>query len=423
VKSEIAVVLGALLLLATSAAGQQAPVETAAQTAEPNWRFKWDDHPSVLFGDDLRIDFRFRLQTHLRGSEAEMGDSADSDLARRRIGVQGTFKKVLDFEVEREISNGRDPWRDVFVNYRQYETAEVQAGKFKLPFGLDENTSATNLDFVYRSMASERLAPGRDRGVMVHGRVVNKIVRYELGWFAHDGKNARNSDNTQVYGDATMAGRLSVQPFRKHHPLLKDMLLSVAFTGSHVDEGFPGLHAHTALDAPFYTSQVWVNGSRQRTGLEFRWRPGPASLKAEYMRVSTERRGESTEDADLEPLVASGWYVSGTWAVTGEKKADDLTTPRRPLFRGGWGAIEAAARIEGLRFGSLDAEIASSSPRADVVLGNADHAVTLGVNWYPVRHIKLQMNVIREHIANPLLGPAPDSPTFWSRVLRFQIDL
>ena len=41
--------------------------------------------------------------------------------------------------------------------------------------------------------------------------------------------------------------------------------LSVAFTGSHVDEGFPGLHAHTALDAPFYTSQVWVNGSRQRT--------------------------------------------------------------------------------------------------------------------------------------------------------------
>jgi hypothetical protein len=45
------------------------------------------------------------------------------------------------------------------------------------------------------------------------------------------------------------------------------------------------------------------------------------------------------------------------------------------------------------------------------------------MNWYPVRHIKLQMNVIREHIANPTLGPAPDAPTFWSRVLRFQIDL
>ena len=28
--------------------------------------------------------------------------------------------------------------------------AEVRAGKFKMPFGLEENTSATNLDFVYR---------------------------------------------------------------------------------------------------------------------------------------------------------------------------------------------------------------------------------------------------------------------------------
>ena len=79
------------------------------------------------------------------------------------------------------------------------------------------------------------------------------------------------------------------------------------------------------------------------------------------MRVSTERLGESLEDTDLEPLVASGWYVSGTWALTGEKKADDLTEPRRPLFRGGWGAIEAAARVEGLRFGSLDTEIASTA--------------------------------------------------------------
>lgn len=422
-KIAVAPALAALVLLATSAAAQPPPAEAPSQAAEPSWRFKWDEHPSVLFGDDLRIAFRFRLQTHVRSSEAEMGDSGDNDLARRRVGLQGTLKNLLDFEIEREVSGGRDPWRDLFVNYRQYEVAEAQAGKFKLPFGLDENTSATNLDFVYRSMASDRLAPGRDRGVMVHGRVAKKVLRYELGWFAHDGKNARNNDETQVYGGATVAGRLSVQPFRKHHPLLKDLLMSVAFTGSHVEEGLPGLHGHTALDAPFYTSQVWVNGQRQRTGLEFRWRPGPASLKAEYMRVATERRGESLAGADLEPLVASGWYVSGTWALTGEQKADDLTTPRRPLFRGGWGAIEGAARVEGLRFGSLDAELASSSPRADIVLGNADHAVTLGLNWYPVRHVKLQMNLIRERIAHPLLGPAPDSPTFWSRVLRFQIDL
>jgi len=422
VKREVASAIAAVLLTAIAAAAQQPAAEAPAQADEPNWRFRWEGHPSLFVGDDVRLDFRFRLQSDLRGSEGELGDSHDDDFARRRVGVEGTVRNFLDFQIEREISNDVDPWRDVFVNYRQYSAAEVRAGKFKVPFGLEENTSTTNLDFASRSMASERLAPGRDRGLMVHGRVARKMVRYEAGWFAHDGKNARNSDTEEVYGNGTVAARVSVLPFRKHHPLLKDLLVSAAVTGSHVDEGFPALHAHSALDAPFYTSKVWVNGQRQRTGLEFRWRPGPASLKAEYMRVSTQRLGESLEDTDLEPLTASGWYVSGTWALTGEKKADDLTEPLRPLFRGGWGAIEAAARVEGLRFGSLDTEIASTSPRADVVLGNADHAVTLGVNWYPMRHAKLQINVIREHLANPDLGPAPGSPTFWSRVARFQID-
>jgi hypothetical protein len=40
-----------------------------------------------------------------------------------------------------------------------------------LPSSLDENTSPTNLDFVYRSLAANQLPPGRDRGVMVHGRL------------------------------------------------------------------------------------------------------------------------------------------------------------------------------------------------------------------------------------------------------------
>ena len=65
---------------------------------------------------------------------------------------------------------GENAWRDVYANYQQFDFVQVQGGKFKLPFSLDENTSPTNLDFVYRSLAARVLAPGRDRGVMVHGR-------------------------------------------------------------------------------------------------------------------------------------------------------------------------------------------------------------------------------------------------------------
>jgi phosphate-selective porin len=116
--------------------------------------------------------------------------------------------------------------------------------------------------------------------------------------------------------------------------------------------------------------------------------------------------------------------VSGTWALTGERKASGLDNPRRPVLRGGPGAIELACRIESLRFasGSGGTDF-SESPRADDILGNRDRAVTLGVNWYLNRWFKLQLNGIHETISDPSQGPLPQRPGFWSRVLRFQLTI
>ena len=142
------------------------------------------------------------------------------------------------------------------------------------------------------------------------------------------------------------------------------------------------------------------------------------------MRVTSERRGQSVEDTDLSPLVATGWYVSGTWAVTGENKADGLEAPRRPLHRGGPGAVELAFRVENLGCGSVaDNDVPSMSPRADVVLGNSDRAITFGVNWYLNRWIKIQANLIQETLSDPATGPLPSQPSFRSTVLRFQFRL
>ena len=49
--------------------------------------------------------------------------------------------------------------------------------------------------------------------------------------------------------------------------------------------------------------------------------------------------------------------------------------------------------------------------------------LTLGANWYVNRWVKVQANFIRESIENPALGPLPSQPTFWSRVLRFQLSI
>src|SRR5690606_20606699 len=113
-----------------------------------------------------------------------------------------------------------------------------------------------------------------------------------------------------------------------------------------VPEGQPGLRGRTVFDERFYRPDVFVRGARRRLGLEGQWRPGPFSVKAELIRLTQERSGQSVEDTDLSALIGRGWYVSGTWAVTGERKADGLDNPRRPLFRGGPGAVELAVRVE-----------------------------------------------------------------------------
>jgi len=67
--------------------------------------------------------------------------------------------------------------------------------------------------------------------------------------------------------------------------------------------------------------------------------------------------------------------------------------------------------------------LGSRSPRSDVILRNRDQVVTFGVNWYVNRWVKVQGNVIRETIEDPLRGPLPSKPSFWSQVLRFQVVL
>ena len=317
--------------------------------------------PSIKAGDWLRVDFKARFQGDIRKSEAPIRGDEDGglDIARRRVGVDGRVGHV-EFQVEYEI--GAHEWRDIYLDYRQFKPVQVRAGIFKVPFGLDENTSATSLDFIYRSRISSRLAPGRDRGISVHGRVLKSIVSYEGGVFANDGDNARPSNSARVFGARTVAARVLVHPFRASKTPMGDLQIGGAITTSDVPLGFPAVRARTVFGASFFDSDVWVQGRRQRTGLEARWQPGRVSIQSEYIRLTDERRGQSVEDGDLSPLVADGWYVSGTYGFTRKRNR--------------FGRVEAAARYE-------DPELWQQGPRRGAL---DERARRCGARQYRSRH-------------------------------------
>ena len=388
-----------------------APEPHADSTTEPqrNVDFSWSDRPSLSFGDVLRVDFRALLQvgTVRSASPSATADGGD-DLDKGRVGVEGTLARVVDFEVTRALDDAR-PWRDVYMDYRQFRVAQLQAGRFKVPFSLDENTGNRNLDFVHRSMAASALAPGRDQGVMMHGRIWGRALSYEAGLFAHDGDNARVHHDGSIAAGTTAAFRLSTRIGGK-----SGVHAAVAMTTSDVPATLWTIRGRTTLEDKFFPTALWVQGRRQRLGIESQWAGGPVSLKGEYMRLTQERLEQAVEGA-LTPVAASGWYLSGTWAINNGKKSRRKASEATSVFKGGAGAWEAAVRLESLTFGALGE--GSSSPRAATVLGNRDRALTLGLN----PNLKMQSNLLRDALSDPARGPVPTQPSYWSGVVRLQV--
>jgi phosphate-selective porin OprO/OprP len=356
-------------------------------------------------GDSVRLALEGRLAIETR-KRSDSGDIRD-DVSKRRVGVEGAIGKRVDFAVEREI-DGDQPWRDVYADVRIDKAFRVRAGEFKVPFSLEETTGAKHLDFVDRSFAAAQLAPGRDIGVMAHGRGWHKRFEYEGGVFRNDGGGPSVTHPERTYGTTTTAGRLSLQPFAASKRSMGDLHVAFAATMSPLSEGISNLRGKTALRDKFFPATYWVAGQRTRTGLEARWRPGTFTFTTEYMRVTDERRGQGLGGEDLAPLTATGWYVSGVWRV-----------PR--VIGPGRSRIELTSRLEQLGFGSRGEGLMSLNPRADRVVAASDRAVTLGLNWWVTRYAKVLVNAVHEQV-RPAGWIAPPSIS-WSPVLSVQLGL
>ena len=419
-----------------------AAAATAVPAAAQDRGLVWDNRPSIVFGDDLNVEIKGRTQLDWRWFDPETGDET-FDVRTIRLGLQGELTRHFDWEIEREIDyteNAEETadqfqlgeWKDVYINWRTFDAFSVKAGRFKMPFGLEQTTSVSDLDFAYRSLGSTKIAPGRDRGVMAYGELFDGALLYEAGVFDDDGDNGtleefRFVDVGQTIDDLedvgpSLAVRVIAEIFRglPVPERLKGAELGAAYTSSDVPEGLNSLQGEEVWGYNFF-DRVYVNGRRQRLGFQFDWTPGPTGFKAEWMQSREERIGQSNRNEDLSDFIGTAWYASATWILTGEDKDSDVT-PRRPLFDGGVGVIEIAARYDRLTFESgSTAEPAFTNPRADTLVPNSDSTVTFGINWMPIRWVKVVGNALRQSFSD--VNRAPDSGVadYWSGLVRLQI--
>jgi phosphate-selective porin OprO and OprP len=410
----------ALAVPATAQSARPASPETspnAQSDGERKW-FVMDDRPSLRLGDTLRLDLTSKIGLTVRTDPDEDPDAA---MEQRRIGVDGRLVDVIGFQIERELGDDERPWRDVFVELRKWRAMRVRGGRFKVPFGQERLTSISDIDFVHRSIPTEALTPGRDTGVELNGRILARTVTYMAGVFHHDGDVSRGG--TDAPAGRTVAARVVSAPFaRASTRALQRVEVGVSMTTGDVPEGLNGLRARTSNQYEA-VAPAYVSGTRVRFGADAAFAQGPLSIKGEFLQARDERRRQGLRGEDLPDVVARGWYVSVTSLVLGRLRSNGIA-PRTPLFGGGIGAIQLAARIESLEFRSHAPGVeALRNPRAANLLPNDIRALTLGVNWFPVRFVKLQWNVIREQVEDPERRPDPSRPRGTSGLFRVLFSL
>jgi len=213
------VILGAALVPAVFAADEPQPEPKTETTVDPTKgfvTFKSGDNSLTMgaWGQfrmtvDDREQFSADTDTAGTGYLKNDGASVAFSIPRLRFYILGTvFKPWMRYKIEIELANLKSDTKvnlnngrvtDAYVEFAKSAYATVRAGQYKVPFGLEELTSDTKLEFIDRSIASAKFAPGRDIGLMLSGQFFDKKFGYQAAAFNGAGQNNPQDDKAFLY--------------------------------------------------------------------------------------------------------------------------------------------------------------------------------------------------------------------------------
>lgn len=342
----------------------------------------------------LASDFR-------RGS---FGDTTENDRARDmsdgfnfrrvRLGIEG--KAFGDFEYNFLYDfggSGTEEAGKISAAWIQYNglgvaNARIRVGAFPPPTGLEDAASNASSLFSERAAVAElvrSLAGGDGRtgiGVYTNGERWTAAAVF-----------TGNLIGVQTFDEQTgFVGRVTYVPYKRpdsviHLGLNANVILTPAATGPNVPGGAPTtirLRERPELRVDpvrlVDTGNIDADGVTSY-GAEFGAQYKSLYLQAEYFDISVERRASLLPDPDF-----SGWYVQGSWVLTGETRrynaAGGFDGPRaaKPfsLKDGQWGAWEL-----GVRYSVLDLNYRENDlPALGSIRGGEQEILSVGLNWY-----------------------------------------
>ena len=309
-------------------------------------------------------------------------DSQDSEFRRARLFVSGKALDDWRYRFEYDFAANHDfKIKSAWVGYNGFKPFTIRAGNILEPFSLEALTSSNNITFMERALP-KAFSPDYKVGALVN--------TYGENWSAAAGLfdgNIRNGSN-DGWG---AAARVTAAPIRSKHRLLH--------LGAAVEYREPDTVNYNSRPEANLADRLASTGTLSdvdktiSVGLESAAVYGPFSLQGEYMQVSVERNNQRS-DPDF-----NGWYVFGSWFVTGEHRRYNSKkgTFKQIRPKSEYGAWELAAR-----YSAVDLE-------DKTVTGGEENNLTLGVNWYLNRYIRFMANYVRTD-ASPDSSGNSESP-------------
>lgn len=383
----------------------------------------------------------------------------DGFVVRRiRPTIQGSIGKLVDFRFTPELAGSGigdasgNSVVDAYVDLKFSPAASVRIGKQKGPISIERLQSGSALPFIERGLANE-LAPNRDLGAALFGRLNKDTISYTVGLFngTADGRDVASGDDSRK----EVEGRLFFEPFKNDYSPLAG--LGFGFAGSYGNKHAAGSPANPNAantlpryrsygQNPFFgyetfaspggngfSSVVIADGVHSRFVPQASFYKDSFGLTAEYAISEQELRRSTSRNAngatDTTPLLSpvkkirnDAYTVTATYVLTGEDASYAGIKPSNPFTLGGdgWGALELAARISGLTVDKAAFEgdaltSLTTSPNASfngVTAVNGGDGANLrladpnasarraqnfgiGVNWYLTRNVKISADYNR----------------------------
>lgn len=396
---------------------------TPSSTEEEPGPDGWHREGLALKNGTSRIELAGYLQADFRDFDwAVQGDDTGTErrpgheLRRLRMGSKAWFGDLaLVFVIDPRESKKGSRLKDVTAGYSFSKSATVLAGYFKPSIGREFLDSSSKTDFVDRSMAANKLSPDRDWGIELSGSFDR--LSYAIGGFAGDG------DSNPESSRAAVAGRLILKPLNGLEvagSLMRGEVRAGPANGT-TSPLAKGAEGETPTGFSFW-GRPFVQGTRRRLGGDLAYSRGPFRVKAEYLEIREERKAQGMTGLDLADVRGRGWNCQVSYVLTGETKFETVS-PRKSIFKGGRGALELVARVEGLRFD--DTGVSSRSPsldsRAGDLLPSGSLVAQAGANYWASTFMKLQGIALWEGYSDARIAPVPgNTGRYFSLAFRVQ---